>query len=79
MEHCGPLGDEHLGYRTKDEVDAWKRKDPVALFERKLTEEAVLTAQDVDQFKKKITQEIDEAVQFAKNSSFPDKRYHLQY
>ena len=30
LEHCGPLGDEHLGYRTVEEIDSWKSKDPVA-------------------------------------------------
>lgn len=74
LEHCGPLGDEHLGYRTTDEVDAWKLKDPVALSEKSLINQSVMTAQEVREFKEKIAEEIEEAVQFAKASPFPNRK-----
>ena len=36
LEHCGPNYDDHLGYRSKKEIDFWKGKDPIALLEKKL-------------------------------------------
>lgn len=65
-EHCGPNYDNDLGYRTEKEFLAWKKKDPLNKFA------------DIDDFelasmKKKIESEIDEAVEFAKSSPFPEE------
>ena len=35
-EHCGPAFDNHIGYRTEAEFLAWKERDPIATFEKKL-------------------------------------------
>ena len=35
-EHCGPNYDNDIGYRTEEEFQEWKRKDPIPLFEEKL-------------------------------------------
>jgi TPP-dependent pyruvate/acetoin dehydrogenase alpha subunit len=59
-------------YRTKEEVEAWKKRDPVATFERKLRELGMLDDAAVSAAKAEITAEIDEAVEFAESSSYPD-------
>ena len=33
-EHCGPLYDNDIGYRTVEEFEKWKLRDPVAAFHR---------------------------------------------
>jgi TPP-dependent pyruvate/acetoin dehydrogenase alpha subunit len=59
-------------YRLKEEVEAWKKKDPVTRFEKYLAEKKVLT----EALKKKIAEEtereINEAVEFAEMSPMPD-------
>jgi TPP-dependent pyruvate/acetoin dehydrogenase alpha subunit len=66
-------------YRTKDEVEAWKKKDPIPRFEKYLTERKVLS----DELKKEIaaqtTAEIDEAVEFADQSPYPEPEEALNF
>lgn len=59
-------------YRLKEEVEAWKKKDPVTNFEKRLMEKKVLTEALKDSVAKEINREIDEAVEFADKSPYPD-------
>jgi TPP-dependent pyruvate/acetoin dehydrogenase alpha subunit len=59
-------------YRMKEEVEAWKKKDPVAAFEKVLFEKKLLTDAKKTQIVSEITQEINEAVDFAEQSPYPD-------
>jgi TPP-dependent pyruvate/acetoin dehydrogenase alpha subunit len=58
-------------YRPKEEVAAWKQRDPIALYERALLSEKALTEGEVSEMKSAIEHELDEAVQFAKESPNP--------
>lgn len=55
-------------YRTKDEIEEWKRRDPIVLFEARLREYGLLTDTDLTQMEAEIGAEIDEAVRFAETS-----------
>lgn len=59
-------------YRPKEEVEEWKRRDPVARFEKFLLEQKVLTEEKKKQIHEAIKQEIDEAVAFAEKSPYPE-------
>jgi acetoin:2,6-dichlorophenolindophenol oxidoreductase subunit alpha len=59
-------------YRTKEEVESWKKRDPLVLFERVLRDRKLLTDEHKDKIAKEITQEINEAVEFAEQSPYPD-------
>jgi len=59
-------------YRTKEEVEAWKKRDPLVLFEKVLRDKKLLTDELKDKIAKGITQEINEAVEFAEQSPYPD-------
>jgi pyruvate dehydrogenase E1 component alpha subunit len=59
-------------YRTKEEVEAWKKKCPVATFEKRLFDQKVLTETAKKQIVADITREIDEAVEFAEKSPYPE-------
>ncbi len=59
-------------YRTKDEVEEWRRRDPIASFSKRLVEEDVLSEEDVEKLDSEAVARVDEAVQFADNSPFPD-------
>jgi len=58
-------------YRTKEEVESWKKKDPIPRFEKYLVERKVLTDELKAEVAAKITQEINEAVDFADQSPYP--------
>jgi len=59
-------------YRTKDELNEYKDQDPVKIVEAKMLKNKFATEDDIKAIKTKIKAEIEEAVQFAENSPFPD-------
>jgi len=73
LEHCGPLDDQHLGYRPPGELDAWIARDPLKLYQARCRERAVVSETEIEAMVTAITTEIDEAVAFAKASPFPTR------
>lgn len=70
-EHCGPLYDNDIGYRTVAEFEAWKARDPIRSFEKLLCAEGVIDAAWLSSTLGEITREIDAAFTFASESPFP--------
>ena len=62
----------HGVYRTKDEVEEQKKKDPISQLAEKLKEEKVIDQATLDALDAEIHAEIDEAVKFADESPDPD-------
>ncbi len=58
-------------YRSKEEVETWKKKDPLTRFEKSLFEKKILTEAKKIEIAAQITQEINEAVDFADQSPYP--------
>ncbi|MCH8285787.1 thiamine pyrophosphate-dependent dehydrogenase E1 component subunit alpha [candidate division KSB1 bacterium] len=56
----------------KKAVDNWKKKDPVGNFTRYLESKKIVSAKIFKELSKKVSAEIDDAVQFAENSPFPE-------
>ena len=59
-EHVGPGEDFAAGYRSESEIKTWKVNDPLEQ-----------NSPELSQYRKEITQEIEEAIRFAQNSPFP--------
>ena len=68
--HKGHSKSDKNLYRTKEEIEFWKTKDPVGIFETKLVDQGVLTQAEVDHVTDKIRGEIRNAIQEA--SAAPD-------
>ena len=64
-EHCGPNLDNNIGYREESEFLKWKKKDPLKNFYSQNSQKYI------DRKIDKISQEIDDAHQFADDSKFP--------
>lgn len=64
-EHCGPNFDNNIGYREESEFLKWKKKDPLKNFYAENSQEYIDRKIDT------ISQEIDDAHQFADDSKFP--------
>jgi len=58
-------------YRTREEEQSWKSRDPVTNFEKKLVEKGILTQKQVEELEESISNEINEAEKFALNSPYP--------
>jgi pyruvate dehydrogenase E1 component alpha subunit len=59
-------------YRTKEQVETWRRRDPITTFGERLTAEGVLTAQEREALDQRAQERVDEAVAFADASPFPE-------
>ena len=60
-------------YRTKEEEEEWKEKDPIANFEQILIKQDLLGEDKIKEIKDEVDAEVKEAVEFAKESPYPDK------
>jgi acetoin:2,6-dichlorophenolindophenol oxidoreductase subunit alpha len=58
--------------RMKDELKFWKDRDPISLFREKLVEKFQFAAHDLKTVETEVREEIDVAVKFSADSSFPD-------
>ena len=58
-------------YRTKDEIESWKKKDPIVAFRKLMLENGTATAEELDEIEQYAIRAIDEAEEFAKNSPEP--------
>ena len=70
-EHCGPLYDNDIGYRSQAEFEDWKAREPVGRLERTLLDDGMLTRADMAAMDQKIAQEVEHAFLFAENSPYP--------
>ena len=59
-------------YRSKEEVEKWKGRDPVDTFAKALLEMKLLTEAKKKEIADEITREINEAVEFAEQSPYPE-------
>ena len=59
-------------YRSKEEVEEWRERDPINTFRRRVTEEELLSEDDVEELDSEAQKRVEEAVEFADSSPFPD-------
>jgi pyruvate dehydrogenase E1 component alpha subunit len=58
-------------YRTKEEVNEWRKRDPIGLLEHKLIENDVLDEEKIEEIKDEVKERVAEAVKFADESEEP--------
>jgi 2-oxoisovalerate dehydrogenase E1 component alpha subunit len=57
--------DDDRVYRTREEVESWRRRDPIEAFRRRLQELGVLNEGLVEETKRRIARDVDDATEFA--------------
>jgi pyruvate dehydrogenase E1 component alpha subunit len=72
LEHVGPLDDSDRGYRSRKELDAWKRRDPVKRSARALKGLGLLSAATIARFEEETEAELAKAVAQARQAPWPD-------
>ncbi len=58
-------------YRTKEQVQEWRRRDPLAVFGRRLVDEEAIVEDKLESLDREAVEEVDRAVEFADASPFP--------
>jgi 2-oxoisovalerate dehydrogenase E1 component len=59
-------------YRTQEELDAWKARDPISTYKAKLLQSGAAAESDFEQIETAVQRLVDESFEFAKNSPYPD-------
>jgi TPP-dependent pyruvate/acetoin dehydrogenase alpha subunit len=70
-DHQGVKG-LRIPYRSQDEVEAWKARDPITLLEQRGVADGVVGQDELDAVREAIRVEVAEAVAFAEASPEPD-------
>lgn len=60
------------GYRSAEEVEAWRRRDPIILFRTWLTDQGLATTAELARIDEEVRAAVEDAVAFAQQSPFPD-------
>jgi pyruvate dehydrogenase E1 component alpha subunit len=58
-------------YRTADEVDLWRRRDPIDSFRQQLMRAGLLDQAEVERIAGEVAREVAECVRFAEESPYP--------
>ncbi len=65
-------GMRDTGYRAREEIEAWRARDPLALYRDRLLRAGVATQEQLEALDAEVSALIHEAHQFAVNSPWPD-------
>jgi 2-oxoisovalerate dehydrogenase E1 component len=65
-------GMRDTGYRTQDEIDSWKARDPIGLYKAYLIEAGSVTQSEIDALEAEIKKTAEAAADFARKSPLPD-------
>lgn len=58
-------------YRTRDEIELWRRRDPITVFSGILMSEGCISRDEMETMDSECARIVDDAVEFAKASAFP--------
>ncbi len=64
--------DDDRSYRTREEVEQWKKRDPILQFRGYLEMAGLLTQALHDEYEARAIAEVEEAVKFAEEAPYPD-------
>jgi pyruvate dehydrogenase E1 component alpha subunit len=59
-------------YRTKNEVEEYKQRDPIEVVKRTILSKKFATEQELESIDQKIIATVEESVRFAEESEYPD-------
>jgi 2-oxoisovalerate dehydrogenase E1 component len=63
---------DSVSYRSKEEIETWKNRDPIQRWREQLSEEGILTSERWQQIQQEVTETIHQAFEFAHSSPEPD-------
>jgi pyruvate dehydrogenase E1 component alpha subunit len=72
LEHCGPGNDDYLNYRPKNEINFWKKRDPLIILKNIIYKNNILLLNNLKKIEHNYDLKIKEIFRIAKNSEFPN-------
>jgi len=80
--HVGPddnIQGTHRDIRPKEEIEKWKKKDPIRRLETFLVKEKIFRKDTLERIDREVEKEVEEAHQFAKASPDPNPKELTRY
>lgn len=65
-------GMRDAGYRTQEEIDSWKARDPIPAYRNHLLQQGVAAEDDLQEIEADVQSIVEHAAEFAQNSPWPD-------
>ncbi len=59
-------------YRSEEEVERWRQRDPIVLHSRWLVEQGIATQDQIEAVRSEVAETIAEALEFARESPYPE-------
>lgn len=69
----GHSAHDDAGYVPRELFDEWERKDPISRYQQYLVDNHVLSQEELQGIRTDVIREIDQAVEWAEQSPYPDK------
>jgi 2-oxoisovalerate dehydrogenase E1 component alpha subunit len=63
--------DDDRSYRTKDEMEAMKREDPLGRFQQGLIQEGLLEGDRLEELEAQAKEAVEDAVKYAEAADYP--------
>lgn len=76
-DHVGVRG-MGLSYRSDEEVEYWKGRDPIVMLEKRLADQRILSPADAQKVHSEVAQAVRAGVKFADESPMPDPQALLE-
>jgi pyruvate dehydrogenase E1 component alpha subunit len=77
-EHAEFPGFTPPQYRTEAELTAWRARDPIEIFSRRLQDSAVLSQGELQRMRSEVQAEVEAALVFARHSADPEPKELLE-
>lgn len=61
-------------YRTQEEIEQWKERDPIATYKQRLLDDNIAPAEDFEEIEADVQALIADAAEFAENSPWPEAK-----
>jgi acetoin:2,6-dichlorophenolindophenol oxidoreductase subunit alpha len=72
LDHSIGTANLKLNYRSTDEIEEWKKRDPIINWSERLINENICTRDELTEIDNLVETIIDDAVEFARNSKLPE-------
>jgi len=72
------MGDPGTSYRPKEEIEEWKKKDPIKRLRQQMVQNKTATDAELDEIENNVLRELDEAVKFAQEIPEPTPEEALE-
>ena len=78
-DHSKSTAAQRLTYRSNEEVEEWKKKDPVVLWAKRLVNENICTLDEIAAMDIKVEKTLDDGIKFAQESPLPELELAFKY